>query len=269
VLSELHTTHRGIPVSYWRGGRGYPILMMHGSGPGASTLANWRLVLEPLAERYEIFGVDLIGFGKSGRKPNEPYFDVDLWVTQCLTVLDLMPAGEVGVIGQSLSGMLALRMAAKEPRIRKLLTTGCMGTSFQVNDALRRAWSLPTTRDEFREVMNNLVHDGSSVTDNQLEWRMRSLAAGGEGDYYGAMFTGDKQKYVELTTLARDELNRIEAKVVMIHGRNDKVVPFETSSLVLSDMIPSADLVVLSNCGHLPAVEKPQEFLAVARMLFG
>ena len=62
----------GVPVAYIRGGgKGFPILMIHGSGPGASTQGNWRLVLDPLADRYQIYAMDLIGFGESGlgRRP--------------------------------------------------------------------------------------------------------------------------------------------------------------------------------------------------------
>ena len=54
--------------------------MLHGSGPGAGTIGNWRLVLEPLAARYRITATDLIGFGASGRKTEEPYFDLPLWL---------------------------------------------------------------------------------------------------------------------------------------------------------------------------------------------
>ena len=269
ALNEYQSSFQGIPVSYWRGGAGFPILMLHGSGPGASSLANWRLVLEPLAERYEIFAMDLIGFGKSGRKPKQPYFDLDLWVAQCRHMLAQMAGSEFGVIGQSLSGMLALRLAAGEQQIAKVLTTGTMGAGFSVNDDLRRGWTLPKTREEFRRALESLVHDSAAVTDDQLEWRMRSLIAGGTGDYFEAMFADDRQKYVDLTILNSSELKQIRSEVVMVHGRNDKPVPAEATSVPMSRAIPNADLVILSNCGHLPAVERPEALLGIARMLFG
>jgi pimeloyl-ACP methyl ester carboxylesterase len=66
-LQEYEIQFESITVHYWQGGQGFPLLMLHGSGPGASTLDNWRLVLDRLVERYHVLAVDLIGFDKSGR----------------------------------------------------------------------------------------------------------------------------------------------------------------------------------------------------------
>ncbi len=49
-VAEREFEFEGARVRYLEGGRGFPVLMLHGSGPGASTLGNWRMVLEPLAE---------------------------------------------------------------------------------------------------------------------------------------------------------------------------------------------------------------------------
>ena len=101
ALAERDITVEGHGVHLWEGGDGFPILMLHGSGPGAGTVGNWRLVLEPLAARYRITATDLIGFGASGRKAQEPYFDLPLWRRQAQAVLALLPGDEVGVIGHS------------------------------------------------------------------------------------------------------------------------------------------------------------------------
>ena len=130
AYTERQFNFEGIPVHYREGGRGFPILMIHGSGPGASTLGNWRLVLDPLAERFHIHAMDLVGFGLSGRKPAPPYFDLDLWLRQCKAMIGQIPGDRVGVIGHSLSGSLALKLAASEPRVAKVMTTGTMGATF-------------------------------------------------------------------------------------------------------------------------------------------
>ena len=93
TLAERDIDFEGHRVHVWEGGEGFPLLMLHGSGPGAGTVANWRLVLEPLAARYRIVAADLVGFGASGRKREEPYFDLPLWRRQARAVLGLLPAG--------------------------------------------------------------------------------------------------------------------------------------------------------------------------------
>ena len=90
-MDRKQTTFNGLRVAYWEGGSGEPLLLIHGSGPGASTLGNWRLVLDELARDFHVIAPDLIGFGQSDRKPEAPYFDLDLWAVKprqrwiCLT----------------------------------------------------------------------------------------------------------------------------------------------------------------------------------------
>lgn len=74
----------GMKVQYLRAGQGLPLLLLHGSGPGASSLGNWKAVLGPLSEQYEVYAMDLIGFGGSQRKPAPPFFDYALWLRQAL-----------------------------------------------------------------------------------------------------------------------------------------------------------------------------------------
>lgn len=269
MLREHRTSFEGIDVHCWRGGAGYPILLLHGSGPGASSEGNWRLVLDRLAERHHVVAMDLIGFGRSGRKPAEPYFDVELWLAQAGAMLDLIPGEEVGLVGQSLSGMLALRLAVGNRRIGKVLTTGTMGGRFRANEHLRRAWTLPETRDQLRRASETLVHDASIVTDSYLDQRMALLHADGYAPYFRSMFAGDKQHFVDQCVIEWRELERIAAEVVMIHGRDDLPVPIEPSSAAMGKVIPRADVLTLANCGHSPALEHPAKFLAVAEMLFG
>ena len=195
ALAERDITVEGHRVHLWEGGEGFPILMLHGSGPGAGTIGNWRLVLEPLAARYRIVATDLIGFGASGRKEQEPYFDLPLWRRQAQAVLDLLPAGEVGVIGHSLSASLALGLAMDNPRVTRVMTTGAMGAPARANRETEICWRFPETREELREAAEILVHDPSVITDAFLDARMAILHDGEYGPYFRSMFAGDKQRY--------------------------------------------------------------------------
>ena len=78
TVQSCHTSIEGHNVHYWEGGSGFPILMLHGVGPGTSIMGNFEPVLTPLTNRYHVFASDLIGFGQSDRKMHQPYFDVSL-----------------------------------------------------------------------------------------------------------------------------------------------------------------------------------------------
>lgn len=267
-LIERDFKFDGVNVHYWEAGRGFPVLMLHGSGPGASTLGNWRAVIEPLAEHFHIFAMDLVGFGWSGRKAKPPYFDVDLWRRQCATMIGRMPAGTLGLVGHSLSGALALKLAASEPRVTKVLTTGTMGAPFAANTFTVRTWTFPKNRDELRRAAEGLVYNTSLIDEAYLANREQVLFQGDYRAYFSAMFEGNKQRFIDAAILTADELASIRCDVTMLHGRDDQGFPPEPLTLALSRSIPQADVVLIGKCSHSIAMEHPAKLLAAAQLLF-
>jgi 2-hydroxymuconate-semialdehyde hydrolase len=259
----------GIPVSYIQGGnRGFPILMIHGSGPGASTQGNWRLVLGLLAEHYQIYAMDLIGFGESGRRSAPPYFDVDLWVRQCRAMIDRISGERLGVIGHSVSGAIALKLAAVEKRIEKVLTTGSMGAPFTVNDDTMNCWSFPKNDDGLLALARSTIHDQRHVTPEWLAGRRKILFDDKTyGPYFSKMFEGDRQPYAEQTYLSDGEIAAVKCPVTMIHGRDDRPFPPEVS-IELARKLPKADLYLLAECSHSVALEHPEKLLSIANSMF-
>ncbi len=268
-LVQRQTSFEGIPVAYLHGGRGLPVLMIHGSGPGASTAGNWMKVLEPLSEFLEIYAMDLIGFGRSGRKPQPPYFDFDLWLRQCRAMLGQMPGEEVGVIGHSISGALALKLAASEPRVASVLTTGCMGAPFTINEDTVRTWTFPEDDEALLRTARGLIHDHRLIDEAYLQARRRVLFDdAGYAAYFGAMFGGDKQDFVRSTLLTPEELAAVHCGVLMMHGREDRAFPAEPLTLTIAKSIPQADVVLLGRCSHSIAFEYPGKLVEGARKFF-
>jgi 2-hydroxymuconate-semialdehyde hydrolase len=258
----------GIEVRYRTAGRGVPVLMIHGSGPGASTLGNWRAVLDPLAACMNVYAMDLIGFGESGRKPAPPYFDVDLWLGQCRAMIDLMPGERIGIIGHSLSGALALKLAAGDPRIGAVLTTATMGARFPLNDATASVWSFPRTRAELRRTAEILIHDPTLIDETYLANREAILFSGDYAEYFGSMFAGDKQTFIDSVVVSAEELSRVQCAVSMLHGREDSAFPADALTLRLAQALPQADVQLLAHCAHSIAMEQPRKFVAAAAQLF-
>ena len=260
----------GIKVHCYEGGKGYPILMLHGSGPGASSVGNWVSVMGPLSRRYHVLAGDLIGFGQSGQKGRQPYFDVDLWTREGEALLNrVAKRGKVGIIGHSLSGYLALRIAARNPRVDKVLVTGSLGAKYKIGRFLESGWTFPQSERAFLDFYRRMVADPSIITPEFVKNRMSVLRSGNYEDYFTKMFKGDKQRYLDKTVLTRGELRRITCKVVSLHGADDLAVPFRKAAIPLADAIPQADLICLADCGHGPAFDQPDKFLDVARGLFG
>src|SRR5690554_3210173 len=131
-MDHKFTSFDGHKVHYWEGGSGFPILMLHGVGPGTSIVGNYGPVLDPLSQHLHVFAMDLIGFGESERKHSKPFFDVELWVRQALALVEQMPPGPIGVAGHSLGGALALKIGARSPRVQKILTSSTVGASYPI-----------------------------------------------------------------------------------------------------------------------------------------
>ena len=267
-FNDRTLTVDGLRAHYIEGGAGYPLLLIHGSGPGASTAGNWRRILEPLAADYHVHAMDLFGFGRSDRKPTEPYFDLELWLKQCGALVDIMPGARIGVIGHSLSGALALKLAAREPRVAEVMTTATMGAPFRLNPGAAKVWTFPRSRDELRQTAEVLIDDRSLIDDTYLDGRMQILHSDTSyGPYFTSMFKGDQQHYIDQAVLTDQEFARLACKVTLLHGRNDRGFP-ASISLAVADKLAQADVSLLAKCSHSVAMERPDQFLSAARSLF-
>lgn len=257
----------GMDVGYYYAGRGKPLMLIHGSGPGASSLGNWGRVLEPLGKHFEVFAMDLIGFGISARKTEQPYFDFGMWIRQAKAMMDHIDAPEIGIIGHSLSAAIALNLASSDNRVSGVITTGAIGAPFEVNDATKKVWTCPTNRDELVSTLGVLIQDKSIIDDDYINAREPVVFADGYSEYFNNMFSGDPQQYVKKTTLSDEILCDISCPVIMLHGRDD--IPFpQSTSEILSKKIKTADLHILKDCAHSVVFERTDAFMSAVQQMF-
>lgn len=268
ALDAFDLSVRDISFRCWRSGRGFPLVLLHGAGPGAGTEGYWRFVLEPLSERYAIFATDLIGFGKSGRKFSPPYFDISLWLDQIGVLLDHIGGERVGFVGHSLSGALSLKTAARDPRVSAVLATGTMGVSVPLTPAIETVWTAPRDVAALERVARLLFFDPSFITPEFLETRLDTLRVGGYLDYFDRMFVGDKKSYIDAAVLTDDEIAAVSVEVALVHGDTDLLMPCSETSAVLAQRLSHARLDVLARCGHSPAIEYPAALTKAVYALF-
>ncbi|MBP0598837.1 alpha/beta hydrolase [Herbaspirillum sp. LeCh32-8] len=257
----------GMTVSYLEGGQGEPLLLSHGSGPGASSVGNWRLLLPLLEQHFHTIAVDLIGFGESERKKSGPYFDLDLWSRQLSFALNLFREDQVNVLGHSLSGYLMLQLASRDRRVKKAMATCSMGNSFPINEHMQRIWSFPPTREAIRQAGESLVWDLSVLNDEYISGRERVLHGGDYDQYFEQLFQGDKQLYIDAAVLTDAEIANIACPVLLVHGRNDLPIPF-SHGVELAERMPWADFIALARCGHSPALEQTARLAQITKDFF-
>src|SRR3546814_12323946 len=131
-------------------------MMIHGSGPGVTAWANWRLVMPELAKRRRVIAPDMLGFGYSER-PADGQYHQQRWVEHAIGVLDALGIAQADIVGNSFGGGLALALAIQHPaRVRRLVLMGSVGVSFPLNPGLE------AVRSEARGVGEELVSSGRS-----------------------------------------------------------------------------------------------------------
>jgi 2-hydroxymuconate-semialdehyde hydrolase len=212
--------------------------------------------------------MDWIGFGQSGRRPAPPFFDMGLWEGQLRLALDHIGSDRVGLVAHSIAAAIALRVAARDRRITKILTTGAMGAPFVVNACTRSVWTFPTTRAELRAALECLVYDRALITDAFIDDRFDVLQRGDYRDYFRAMFAGDKQRYVDASVVPDEMLGTVAADLLMIHGREDLAFPAASGTVALAPKLARADMWLLARCSHSVALEHPDKLVAAAEILF-
>jgi pimeloyl-ACP methyl ester carboxylesterase len=114
----------GITTHYLKAGSGHPLLMLHGSGPGVSGTANWQNNIGALAERFQVFAPDVVGFGDTER-PETIVYSLRTWTDHMWAFLDSQGIESASIVGNSLGGRIAMQMATDQPdRITKMVLMG-------------------------------------------------------------------------------------------------------------------------------------------------
>jgi 2-hydroxymuconate-semialdehyde hydrolase len=242
-----------------------PVLLLHGSGPGVTAAANWRPVIPALSGDRRVIAPDQLGFGGTATGAQRTY-GRGAWTGHALALLDTLGVSTVDVIGNSMGGAIALSMAAARPTaVRRIVLMGSMGVAMALPRGLDTVWGYTPGVEQMREVIGLFAHDRGLITDELVEMRYRASLSPLVRDSWRAMFPEPRQRWVDDLALSGAELAAIDAPVLMVHGRDDRVVPWQVSSARLLDLLPDSRLHVLSGCGHWTMIEKTADFLAVIR----
>jgi pimeloyl-ACP methyl ester carboxylesterase len=249
----------GIKTNYLEAGKGDPVVLIHGSGPGVTSYANWRLVLPALAENFRVLAPDMVGFGFSERPANIQY-GVQTWADQVVGLMDTLELPTAHLVGNSFGGAIALRIATQHPdRVGKLVLMGSMGVPFPITEGLERVWGYEPSFENMRKVLDVFAYSRDLVNDELAEVRYRGSIQPGFQESFAAMFPAPRQRWVEAMCTPEDDIRRLPQRTLIVHGREDQVIPVQTS-LRLMELIDNADLSVFSHCGHWSMIERTQDF---------
>lgn len=252
----------GIATNIHDIGLGDPLLMIHGSGPGVSAWANWRTVLPKLAASRRIIAPDMVGFGYTERPAGIAY-NLETWLAQMTGLLDALELDRVDLVGNSFGGALSIAFAIRFPeRVRRMVLMGSAGVSFDLTEGLDAVWGYEPSIRNMRKVMDFFAYDRSLVNDELAELRYRASVQSGFQESFSAMFPAPRQRWVEALASDEADIRALRHETLILHGREDRVVPLETS-LKLSQLIEPSQLHVFGKCGHWVQIEQNERFVSL------
>jgi pimeloyl-ACP methyl ester carboxylesterase len=252
----------GIPTNYLEAGDGQPVVLIHGSGPGVTAYANWRLTLAALAGRFHCYAPDMAGFGFTDRPAGITY-DLQTWTDQLLGFLDALGLNTVSLVGNSFGGAIALRFAVTHPdRVNGLVLMGSVGVPFEITEALDAVWGYQPSLDAMRRMLDYFAYSRELVTDELAQVRYEASIRPGFQESFAAMFPAPRQRWVDALGTPEAQIAGLAHPTLIVHGRDDKVIPLATS-LRLHQLIDDSELHVFGRCGHWTQIERSEPFTAL------
>ena len=240
-------------------GTGPTVVMLHGGGPGANGWSNFSRNIAAFADQFRCVVVDLPGFGKS----DAVVIPDDRWQFNARAVgglLDTLNVNErVSLVGNSAGGASALEFALQFPdRTDKLVLLGPSGGGASQfcplpteGDKILMATFREPTEDNMRRFFHIMLYDQSLIDDGVIRER---VAAAQNPEHREA-----RRKSARKIGEPLLDLEKIQAKTLLLWGRDDRFNPYDIGIRMLS-LLPNAQMHIFSQCGHWVQQEHAEEF---------
>jgi pimeloyl-ACP methyl ester carboxylesterase len=279
-MPQLEIIDLNGPVHYADyGGEGPPLVLVHGLG---GSHLNWIHVAHRLAERHRVVAIDLAGFGltpPAGRKAtvqaNQRLLD-DF-------VAAISPNEPVGLIGNSMGGLVSILQAAANPASAHALVL--VNPALPLADAgavnvftmqrlfvplipgvgeaaMSRYYARATPEQQLTQTLAAVTADPSSLPTHGRELNLEMIRLRKQMDWAVPSFLQASRSIAGVLVRRkafRKTLAAIECPVLLIHGEEDAIVSPASAEWAIEQR-PDWQFELLAGIGHVPQLEAPELF---------
>lgn len=252
----------GMQVHYRDEGKGFPIVLIHGT---AASLHTWNDWTKQLTKSYRIIRLDLPAFGLTGPNKNVDY-SIKSYTHFLNQFLSKLKVDKFHLAGNSLGGNIAWNFAAEYPeKVAKLILIDAGGLpTNKTQPGIFKLAKTPlinlfllyiTPKFIIRKNIEQVYADKTKITE-QLITRYHKMV----------LRVGNRKAFIQRAKIDLKlgekanlkKLKSIETPTLLIWGAKDTWIPLDNGKR-MDSILPNSTLVILENSGHVPMEENPKE----------
>lgn len=267
----------GQHIHYYEAGEGENVILLHGLGAEADI---WAANIPALSPHYHVVVPDQLGFGNSDKPAIE--YTIQTWVEFLDRFMQALNIPKATLVGNSLGGWIAVDFARQHPdRVAKLVLADAGGwrpikmpppLAKSLNDSSiagirqviemmlfeRRAIPIdlnPGSLEATRKMLEFIVADKQLITDQMVEHEFQRHLRIGDGSTVERFLAGSLAE----DQFENEKLHHLALPTLLVWGRDDRLFSLDEAR-AFGKAIHGSKLVVIEQCGHMPQLEKSDEF---------
>ena len=260
VPTEQRSVDAGsIKTAYLTAGNGEPVILLHGAGYGA---IQWFTVIGALSAHFQIIVPDIVGYGESD-KPSAPY-DRPFFSAWLQSFVEALNLEKISLVGTSQGGAVALQFVLDNPeKVDRLVLVNSAGLGKVAQEVSWNVKLCMMWQSLFPSPVSNrwFLEHYVLFDSGKIDQAMMDL------EEYGRevlRMPGGRRVFWQgrgraVAPIPMEQLGRILHPTLLIWGKEDQSFPL-SSAQAAAEMIPNAQLQVISGAGHTCFLEKPAEF---------
>jgi pimeloyl-ACP methyl ester carboxylesterase len=248
IKDGQYTTIDGLKTFYFKVGNGHPVLLIHGASPGACTSTSWKLNIEALAEAgFTVYAHDQPGFGLT---ENAADHTIEYRLKHTKAFIEAMKLDRYHVVGNSVGGYIAARLALEDPRVGRFVTTtsgtlapqGSPESQALAKQHAQELRGYTPSMEAMKKLTLGTIYHAGLVTDEMVKERYE-MSLGKNHDAHIARHDLKPPRRIH------DELRTLKKKSLLVWGNKDHGVTVERG-LLLFEIIPQAEFHLFDECAH-------------------